>query len=92
MEGDYTKLVLFIENLYQHRFISFHIVDHSNTKILQKNVFCNKCNNTFTLDITYEIYESWNLLNNFYYRFFRHDGDHYEKLTCNEIIIKNIIE
>lgn len=95
MEEEYKKLILFIEDLYQHKFVHFNTVNKLNTKMLQKNAFCNMCGNTFTLDITYENFnmiKNWNLLSKFYFRFLRHNGNHDEKLTCNDLIIKNIIE
>ncbi|SRR6266581_479935 len=97
MEERYIKLVEYIENLYNHKFISSRIVDNIFfTNTLYKNVKCEKCNCVFTLDIDMNKHLKdriiWQKLYDFDFRFLRHNGDSSKELTCENLIIKNILE
>jgi hypothetical protein len=92
MEKQYNELILYLENKFGHKFADFVVMRNNATECsLFKNARCIICKNVFTVDVGL-FFKHWSPLNNFYYRFHRHAGTGEIEYTCEELIIKGIIE
>jgi hypothetical protein len=103
IDNIYDELVLFIEEKFQHNFTSLDKNDKEcysllATNLVASNQHCIKCNSNFILDISISFGDAAAMAtlkyfkDNCFYVFVDTSDNRFDDLTCNEMIIKKIIE
>lgn len=86
----FKRFILFLSDKFKHNFEIKNLEEDSVS--IESDIFCKKCNNTFWLDLSVNKYYYTLSFENISYIFSQEINANHETLTCDEYIIKSIIE